>query len=341
MKVCLKFFFLGTLVISQAIFFQSCDKDSSSDIPDVITGSEGILISNPIFLDNSGSQFEQGEDIFCFELEDWDRDTILDIIGIKMKNTGTKTTELHVLPRPQIKVDSIGDKEGFLLQSGTGLGLTDVNWSFELVDWDEDGKLDLVGIKKNNISGTIELHILLGAGGYTGLPIQIETGLGLTDANWSFKLVDWNGDGELDLVGIKKNNTGTSTTELHVLSGPEIKVDSTDENKGFLFQSGTGLGLTDANWSFELVDWDEDGKLDLVGIKKNNISGTIELHILSGRSSYKDFIYQVGIRLDPKEDNWSFKIADWNEDGQLDLIGIKKNNTDTGTTEFHVMDIDL
>ena len=49
--------------------------------------------------------------------------------------------------------------------------------------------------------------------------LQTGTALHETDATFEFALGDWNHDGTLDLVAIKKSKTGTNSTEVHVLSG--------------------------------------------------------------------------------------------------------------------------
>ena len=57
-------------------------------------------------------------------------------------------------------------------------------------------------------------------------------------------MTDWNKDGTPDLVAIKKSNTGTNTTEVHILKGPS----PTDLKSGHWqikihFPAGMGIGL--------------------------------------------------------------------------------------------------
>ena len=69
------------------------------------------------------------------------------------------------------------------------------------------------------------------------------TGLHETDENWEFLLGDYNKNGILDLYCIKKKNTGSNTTEVHILDG-------STNFKTFLFQTGTPLHETEENWKF-------------------------------------------------------------------------------------------
>src|SRR5262252_2808374 len=110
------------------------------------------------------------------------------------------------------------------------------------------------------------------------------TALGTTGSEFKFGLTDWDHDGIPDLVAIKKYYTGTSTTEVHILSGASNYTE-------FLVQTGTGLGLTDDNWDLQLADWDQDGIPDLIAVWKNNTwSGKTEVYVLSGASGFQSFI---------------------------------------------------
>jgi len=71
-------------------------------------------------------------------------------------------------------------------------------------------------------------------------------------------MTDYNNDGRLDLVGIKKSGTGTKTTEVHVYSGAS-------NFSVALEHTGTILHETDETFEFLMVDWNGDGHKDLVG----------------------------------------------------------------------------
>jgi hypothetical protein len=89
-----------------------------------------------------------------------------------------------------------------------------------VVDWDGDGTPDLVAIKKSNTgSGSTEVHVLSGASGFQQFILHTGTALHQTDDTFAFAVVDWDGDGTPDLVAIKKSNTGSGSTEVHMLRG--------------------------------------------------------------------------------------------------------------------------
>ncbi len=58
-----------------------------------------------------------------------------------------------------------------------------------------------------------------GASNFQRFVLQTGTALHETDATFDFGLADWNRDGAPDLVTVKKSNTGTNSTEVHILGG--------------------------------------------------------------------------------------------------------------------------
>ncbi|MEW1718564.1 VCBS repeat-containing protein [Streptomyces sp. NPDC093109] len=222
--------------------------------------------------------------------------------------------------------------QSFILQTGTALHETDRTFAFAFADWSGDGRPDLVAIKKSGTgTGSTEVHVLSGASGYRQFVLQTGTALHETDRTFAFAFVDWNGDGHLDLVAIKKSRTGTGSTEVHVLSGAS-------GYRQFILQTGTALHETDGSFAFAFADWNGDGHLDLVAIKKAG-TGTrsTEVHVLSGASGYRQFILQTGTALHETDSTFDFAVTDWNGDGHLDLVAIKKSGTGTGSTEVHVL----
>ena len=67
--------------------------------------------------------------------------------------------------------------------------------------------------------------------------LHIKTALEETGDNWDFLLGDYNNNGTLDLYCIKKSNTETNSTEVHILNG-------NDNFQSFLLQTGTALQET-------------------------------------------------------------------------------------------------
>lgn len=86
--------------------------------------------------------------------------------------------------------------------------------------------------------------------------LQTPTILHKTGENFSFLLGDYNHDGNLDLYAIIKTQTGSRSTEVHILSGK-------NNFQSWLLQTGTILHETGNNWVFLLGDYNHDGHLDL------------------------------------------------------------------------------
>ena len=104
--------------------------------------------------------------------------------------------------------------------------------------------------------------------------LQTPTILHKTGENFSFLLGDYNHDGNLDLYAIIKTQTGSRSTEVHILSGK-------NNFQSWLLQTGTILHETGNNWVFLLGDYNHDGHLDLYAINKNQTwSRSTEVHIL-------------------------------------------------------------
>jgi hypothetical protein len=125
-----------------------------------------------------------------------------DLFAIKKSNTGTNSTEVHVL-------SAASGYRQFSLHTGTALHETGANFDFGLA-----GNRDLFAIKKSNTgTGSTEVHVLSAASGYRQFSLQTGTVLHETDGSFDFALA-----GNRDLFAIKKNGTGTNSTEVHVLS---------------------------------------------------------------------------------------------------------------------------
>ncbi|WP_211588918.1 FG-GAP repeat domain-containing protein, partial [Allorhizocola rhizosphaerae] len=160
---------------------------------------------------------------------------------------------------------------------------------------------------------------------------QSGTAIEQTGANWEFAFTDWDRDGRPDLAGIKKSSTGSGRTEVHILSGAS-------GFQQFVFQAGTAIEQTGAEWDFEFADWDRDGRPDLAGVKKSGTgSGRTEVHILSGASGFQQFVFQAGTAIGQTGATWEFQFADWDRDGRPDLAGVSKSSTGSGRTEVHIL----
>ena len=126
------------------------------------------------------------------------------------------------------------------------------------------------------------------------------TGLHETDENWEFLFGDYNNNGTLDLYCIKKKNTGSNTTEVHILDG-------TTNFKTFLLQTKTPLHETEDNFQFLLGDYNKSGTLDLYCIKKfGNESNSTEINIISGIDNFQSLITNIRTKIPETNKNYSF-----------------------------------
>ncbi len=169
-------------------------------------------------------------------------------------------------------------------------------------------------------SGFSEVHVLSGVG-FSRWLLNIALPLEPTDLqNWAFALADWNRDGVPDLIVIKKQNTGSDSTEVHILSGAS-------GYRQFILHTGTALHQTDSSFTFQSTDYDRDGFPDLAAIKVSQTgSGRTEVHILSGASGFRQWLLQTATPLEQADTpNWAFVMADWDRNLDSDLIVIKKH----------------
>lgn len=278
------------------------------------------------FLFQSGIDLHQTGNNFSFDFVDFNGDEIGDLIAIKKSGTGTNSTEVHVY-------DGSNNFASALLHTATGLHETGNNWEFEILDFNRDDYLDLIGIKKNGTgSEKTEVHIFSGRDNYNTPVAQVATILHETGDDFSFKVSDYNGDRVPDLIAIKKYNSGSSRTEVHILDGKS-------GFKRWLLHTSTALEEIRGEVDFYLAESTGDSKLDLLVVKKNQtVTNSTEINILDGKTDFKDFIIMKGTRFHPTGENFEFFFNDWNKDKKPDLVGVKKSRTGTGKTEVHILD---
>ncbi|HEY2235463.1 MAG TPA: VCBS repeat-containing protein [Candidatus Angelobacter sp.] len=97
-----------------------------------------------------------------FAAGDFNGDGIPDLFVFKKSNTGSGTLEVHVL-------DGATNYQTFLLHIATPIGQADaaVNFTFAVGDFNRDGVPDVFAFKHSNTgTGSLEVHVLSGAGNY-------------------------------------------------------------------------------------------------------------------------------------------------------------------------------
>ncbi len=260
---------------------------------------------------------------WTYAVADWNRDGTPDLIGIKMNNTASGMTEVHIL-------SGTSRFQQWALHVATPLQATDAaNWAFAMGDWNRDGTPDLIVVKKQGASST-EVHILSGASNFQVWLLHAVTPLEKTSYNWRFEVGDYNRDGTPDLYGIKMYLTGTNSLEVHVLSGAS--------NFGsWLLHTGTPLAETIVGyWSFAVSDWslDVNRKPDLWVVKQSGATST-EVHILAGELAFQSWLLHTGTPLARTDTAWQFDAADYDRNQVPDLNIIKLNGPTS--TEVHVL----
>ncbi|OQD77414.1 hypothetical protein PENANT_c104G07427 [Penicillium antarcticum] len=175
------------------------------------------------FILHTGTALHNTDETFDFAMTDWNGDgrpdlvaikkSNTDLVAIKKSNTGTNSTEIHIL-------SSASNFQSFILQTSTALHNTDETFAFAMADWNGDGRSDLIVIEKTNTgTNSTETLIFSGVSNYQSLLAQTSTALHNSDKTFDFAMTDWDRNGHPDLVAIKKRNTGTNSTELHIIAG--------------------------------------------------------------------------------------------------------------------------
>jgi hypothetical protein len=237
--------------------------------------------------------------------------------GIKKSRTGTGTTEVHELnPGTGYRT--------FSLQTGTALPETGNNWTFLV-----NNSGDIFGVKKNGTaSGRTEVYVLSRYYGYRQLMFQGPTALGETDSTWDFALGLNN-----DLYAIKKSNTGSGFTEVHILFAGTNFLSGYRSFRGHFV---TALHPTDSTWAFGVSP-----ARDLYCIKRYNTgTSTTEVHQLWGdweRGRYNQWLLNTGTALHQTDESWDFGVTPDPEQKNVDVYCFKKRNTSSGRTEIHVL----
>lgn len=258
---------------------------------------------------------ENGE----FQLGDYDKDGKADLFYIKKRAQGH--TEVHVLT-------ASSEYSTFIVHVQTVLEETDSNWEFGLSDYDSDGTPDLYCIKKQGSSDRTEVHVLSADTNYRDYKLHLATISERTDQNVKFLV----GEGELNIYVIKRQGaTNTEVWNLKRSSGEGFT--NTETELGF--NINPLLDNANNNFTFAAGDYNNNTIPDVFVIKKKEIGGTT-IHILNGSTKYQSYIIERILPIGETDENSEFRVADYNNDGILDLYWIKKHAG--GRTRLHILD---
>jgi hypothetical protein len=122
--------------------------------------------------------------------------------------------------------------------------------------------------------GRTEVHVMSGATNFGQWLLQGCTGLDNTNSDWTFGMSDYDGDGRSDLYTIRMRNTGTGSTEVHVLS-------AASRYGQFTLHTGSALHTTTPEqWAFNIARFNQNGFPAVIAIKMNGTGTATEVHVL-------------------------------------------------------------
>jgi surface antigen len=156
------------------------------------------------------SLFSSGEaDNGWFQMDDWNRDGVQDLIYIKTRNTGSGRVEIFA-------ADGASGYGRLLVASPTSFSPSDASNG-----WFQEQNRDLVFIKTHNTgSGRVEYFRSSASSNFSQLSLATPTVFYPYDQNngW-FSSEDVSGDGRGDELFIKTHNTGSGHVELFEADG--------------------------------------------------------------------------------------------------------------------------
>lgn len=161
--------------------------------------------------------------------------------------------------------------------------------------------------------------------------LQTATALEEGNDNFAYGLSDYDHDGNIDLFCIKKANTGSRRTEIHILSGAT-------NYTSFMLHTATILGQAGNAFQFAVGDVNNDGYTDVAAIMVHGTgSRRTEIHVLNGATNFQSYLLQAALPIEEAKDNYSFSLNDFDGDGKLDLFCVKFNNTSSKRVELHIL----
>jgi hypothetical protein len=282
------------------------------------------------------TSFELTDEKTTFQLIDWHKNQKLSLVAIKTVPGQAKSTELSF-------TNNSGDlsSKPEIVKTTAPAQASD-KYSHFLARWQAtDERPSLFTIRRSGGSSkATEIEIFTAKSGWKESLGTMVTSLPETDDNWSFLNADWSSkkvEGSVDLVAIKKSNTINNKLEVHVLS-------ASSNYTTWLTHKYTVLDEFAGPANFLLTDWNGDGTLDLVVIRKATDGSSFLVDILAGAADYRDFLVRTELKsavLNTKV-AYDFAMTDMTGDGRPDLVaiqksGVEKVGTDTPKVQLIVL----
>jgi hypothetical protein len=126
----------------------------------------------------------------------------------------------------------------------------------------------------------VDVHLLSGSSGFQTSAGDWTSSLGTGPSGTQFQMIDFDGDGKPDLVGMYPS---AGKIDVHV-----VKASSGFQTSAGDWTSGLGSGPGDAQ--SQLADMDNDGKPDLIGLFPSGSSGHVDAHVVSASSGFQSSI---------------------------------------------------
>jgi hypothetical protein len=266
----------------------------------------------------TGTVLGETDDACQFLMGDTNRDGYGDLVALCPKTE--KKSEVSVL--------SGKDRYQSWLSHSITPVLSTSPPKFLLGDVTGDGRADLVVIDPQGLgTKSVEVHVLPATDHYTKWGLHTGTPLPNCGDEFDFSLGDVDGDGVADLVAIKK----APRSELHILSGRH-------KFQKWIIQTEIPLSLKQGSWRFFLGDLDKNGMPDLVAVLQSDSSAkATEMHVLTG-PNFQSFLIQTPLQVMDVHNHHEFALTNDISRPVQDLVLIKKHDTDTHSTEVHVLD---
>ncbi|KAL2783126.1 hypothetical protein BJX66DRAFT_319105 [Aspergillus keveii] len=199
-------------------------------------------------------------------LADYDGDNVLDLIYVQNRETASGKVEVSVASGASVFQSLVLDR------AVTAFDVA-VNGHWQVLDVDGDGSLDLVYIQNSGTaSNMVEVHIA--SAPFSTITQKTSTPFPIA-ADGTWQMANYDNDGIADLVYIQNINTASGYVEISIASGAS--------EYQSIVQNVASAYSTENNGVWQMIDWDNDGVLDLVYIKTVETSGSVEVHIGWGR----------------------------------------------------------